>query len=123
MRQLALAAVFILAPAALLAAEPAAAPAPAPAAAEVSYFCYWTDAAHKQMGTTSLFAAKLADDGQVSDLFLDAMRRDSKIAGRVYDCGYRRDAAQAAADREKIRTAYAQKGFTVEDIAWTPADG
>jgi len=120
-RQLALAAVFTFAPAALLAAEPAAAPAAAPA--EVSYFCYWTDAAHKQMGTTALFTAKLAEEERVSAAFVDAMLRDAKISGRVYDCGYRRDAAQAAADREKIRSAYAEKGFKVEDIAWTLADG
>ena len=120
MRQLAFAALLALAPVALLANEPAAAPA---APAEASFFCYWTDAAHKQVGTTALFTAKASEADHVTDAFVEAMMRGAKIQGRVYDCGWRRDAAQAAADREKLRTAHEHKGFKVEDIAWTFADG
>jgi hypothetical protein len=120
MRQLALIALLALAPAALLASEPAAAPA---APAEASFFCFWTDTAHKQVGTTGLFTAKASEADHVTDLFVEAMMRGAKIPGRVYDCGWRRDAAQAAADREKLRAAHAQKGFAVEDIAWTLAHG
>jgi hypothetical protein len=117
MRQLALAALLAFAPAALAAAEPAAAPA------QASYFCFWTDAVHKQAGTTALFTAKANEVDRVTTVFVDAMRRGAKFQGRVYDCGWSHDAAQAAADREKLRTAHEQKGFVVEDIAWTFADG
>jgi len=114
----------LLASALALAAPTLAAPAAdAESKDAASFFCYWVDGAHKQVGLTDLFPGRVEQADSITDAFTAAMKRNAKGSSRVYDCGWRRDATQAAADREHLRTAHGNKGFAVLDIDWDPIDG
>jgi hypothetical protein len=107
----------------LLSAPGAAAASPSNAPEEASFFCYWIDGAHKQAAITGLFPGRVAQADDIGAQFAKAMRQIGKGKGRVYDCGWRRDATQAAQDREHLRTAHANQGYAVADIDWDPIDG
>jgi hypothetical protein len=97
-----------------------AARARAGAGGEAAFFCFWIDNAHKQAATTALFRAQVADADDISSAFAKAMRRDAKGKGRVYDCGWRRDAVSAEQDRQSLRAAHVAKGFALLDVNWDP---
>ena len=107
----------------LLAAATSLSPVATAAQDEASFFCYWVDGAHKQAAITDLFPGRVAQADDISAQFAKAMRRENQGKGRVYDCGWRRDAVQAAQDREHLRTAHASQGYAVADIDWDPIDG
>jgi hypothetical protein len=109
--------------AALLSSSAVATPSHPPSPEQASFFCYWVDGAHKQAAITDLFPARVAQADDISAQFAKAMRKEGKGKGRVYDCGWRRDAAQAAQDREHLRTAHASQGYAITDFDWDPIDG
>ena len=87
--------------------------------AQAAFFCYWVDGPRKQAATTALFRAEIAQADDIASAFATEMRKDAKRS-RVYDCGWRRDPVQAEQDRQSLRAAHRQKGYTVSDVNWDP---
>ena len=111
--------------AATLLAALAALPASAPRAAgtdDAQFYCFWVDSKHNQYATTPLFAGQVAQADEITKRFARAMRAANDRKGRVYDCGYARDAKKAAHDRVRLSAVHQTRGFDVVTVNWSAGD-
>ena len=119
MRPIAIAATLFVALAALPASAPRAAAAVAAGDNDAQFYCFWVDSRHNRYATTPLFAGQVAQAEDITRRFAQAMRARDDGKGRVYDCGYARDARKAAQDRHRLSAVHQTRGFEVVALAWT----
>ena len=85
-----------------------------------AYFCYWVDAAHKQVATTDIFPGDRKDLKDIVGVFgMDMMKRD-KGKARMYDCSWRPGPREAMDELQNFRATHASNGFKVGQIDWSP---
>jgi hypothetical protein len=86
-----------------------------------AFFCYWVDAAHKQVATTDIFPGDRKDEKDISAVFaMDMQKASGKGKARMYDCAWRAGPREAADALDNLRATQASNGFRVDTIDWSP---